>query len=172
MRNTLVTGNDVGLSATRRVDQPLQRRVRQPRTADYDGARGCGRPIWPWRSPSRRSDDLRLAPAAAHHRPGDPADDFGNEPVPNGGRINIGAFGNTPFAELSATEVGKADAGAADGGVAGGDAAGGPGNEAGGANETSKPAAGCGCEVGGAAPGGGVLLGLGLVVFGLLRRRR
>jgi len=29
---------------------------------------------------------------------GDPQSDYSNEPLPNGGRINIGAFGNTPFA--------------------------------------------------------------------------
>ncbi len=32
---------------------------------------------------------------------GDPADDFSQEPLPNGGRINIGAFGNTQFAGKS-----------------------------------------------------------------------
>jgi outer membrane protein assembly factor BamB len=33
---------------------------------------------------------------------GDPADDVGAEPVPNGGRINLGAFGGTADAELTA----------------------------------------------------------------------
>ena len=32
---------------------------------------------------------------------GDPASDYGNEPSPNGGRINMGAYGNTPFASKS-----------------------------------------------------------------------
>ncbi|GEM_PF-5690674 len=32
---------------------------------------------------------------------GDPADDFSEEPQPNGGRINQGLFGGTPFASLS-----------------------------------------------------------------------
>lgn len=31
---------------------------------------------------------------------GDPASPFGSEPQPNGGRVNIGAFGNTPEASL------------------------------------------------------------------------
>lgn len=32
---------------------------------------------------------------------GDPTSAYGNEPAPNGGRINMGAFGNTPFASKS-----------------------------------------------------------------------
>ncbi|HVE42496.1 MAG TPA: right-handed parallel beta-helix repeat-containing protein, partial [Planctomycetota bacterium] len=32
---------------------------------------------------------------------GDPADDFSNEPLPNGGRIDQGAYGNTAFAPLT-----------------------------------------------------------------------
>ena len=32
---------------------------------------------------------------------GDPADAVGEEPAPNGGRINLGAFGGTADAELS-----------------------------------------------------------------------
>jgi len=32
---------------------------------------------------------------------GDPKDDFSNEPKPNGGRINIGAYGNTKEASKS-----------------------------------------------------------------------
>src|SRR4029078_5376115 len=36
---------------------------------------------------------------------GDPADPFSNEPVPNGGRIDQGAYGNTAFAPLTTTPV-------------------------------------------------------------------
>lgn len=32
---------------------------------------------------------------------GDPNDDFSREPLPNGGRVNVGAFGGTPFASRS-----------------------------------------------------------------------
>lgn len=32
---------------------------------------------------------------------GDPASEFGLEPTPNGGRINMGAYGNTPQASNS-----------------------------------------------------------------------
>jgi hypothetical protein len=36
---------------------------------------------------------------------GDPADDVSGEPVPNGGRIDLGAFGNTAWAPLTTTPV-------------------------------------------------------------------
>ena len=35
---------------------------------------------------------------------GDPRDDFSNEPEPNGGRINMGAYGNTKEASKSEKE--------------------------------------------------------------------
>ncbi len=36
---------------------------------------------------------------------GDPASDFSNEPEPNGGRINMGAYGNTPEATCSFSDM-------------------------------------------------------------------
>jgi hypothetical protein len=36
---------------------------------------------------------------------GDPADDSSIEPSPNGGRVNLGAFGNTTEAEPSAADM-------------------------------------------------------------------
>lgn len=33
---------------------------------------------------------------------GDPESDFANEPDPNGSRVNLGAYGNTPWATMSA----------------------------------------------------------------------
>jgi len=36
---------------------------------------------------------------------GNPADDYSNEPTPNGSRINLGAFGNTAFTSKSASEL-------------------------------------------------------------------
>jgi hypothetical protein len=35
---------------------------------------------------------------------GDPDDDVLDEPMPNGGRIDMGAFGGTPFASMSETK--------------------------------------------------------------------
>ncbi|MBC8133915.1 MAG: right-handed parallel beta-helix repeat-containing protein, partial [Deltaproteobacteria bacterium] len=46
--------------------------------------------------------DLRVLRGQASTDQGDPADDFAAEPAPNGGRINLGAFGGTAEAELSA----------------------------------------------------------------------
>jgi outer membrane protein assembly factor BamB len=52
--------------------------------------------------------DLHLAVAQSTTDKGDPADAVGEEPAPNGGRINLGAFGGTAEAELSllSTSVG------------------------------------------------------------------
>jgi len=36
---------------------------------------------------------------------GNPADDYSNEPSPNGSRINLGAFGNTAFTSKSASQL-------------------------------------------------------------------
>ncbi len=51
-------------------------------------------------------------PATTDYSPaidlGDPAADFSNEPSPNGGRLNLGAFGNT--AEASCTAIGQPEA--------------------------------------------------------------
>jgi MYXO-CTERM domain-containing protein len=46
--------------------------------------------------------DLRLLAAQPSTDRGDPADPVGAEPAPNGARINMGAFGGTADAELSA----------------------------------------------------------------------
>jgi len=51
---------------------------------------------------------------------GDPADDFSNEPLPNGGRIDQGAYGNTAFAPLSTAPPPVASGGGAGGGRGGG----------------------------------------------------
>lgn len=42
--------------------------------------------------------DFHLYPQSPCIDAGDPNDDFSNEPLPNGGRINMGAFGNSPEA--------------------------------------------------------------------------
>ena len=49
--------------------------------------------------------DLRLIAAQPSTDRGDPKDDATAEPEPNGGRINIGAFGGTEDAELSAVST-------------------------------------------------------------------
>lgn len=47
---------------------------------------------------NRNGFDYREVSGSATVDAGDPNDEFHREPVPNGGRINIGAYGNTPFA--------------------------------------------------------------------------
>jgi outer membrane protein assembly factor BamB len=47
--------------------------------------------------------DYREQPQQASLDAGDPADDYSLEPALNGGRINMGAFGNTPLAATSLT---------------------------------------------------------------------
>lgn len=63
--------------------------------------------------------DLHLPAQQPSTDRGDPADDFSAEPAPNGGRINLGAFGGTSEAELSAeaSEPTMPPDGSADGGV-------------------------------------------------------
>ena len=47
------------------------------------------------------NNDLHVLARQASTDRGDPDDDFSQEPQPNGGRINLGAFGGTDEAELS-----------------------------------------------------------------------
>jgi hypothetical protein len=60
-----------------------------------------------------KGHDLRLFTPQPSTDRGDPSDDVGEEPAPNGGRINLGAFGGTVTAESSAepTTVAGADGG-------------------------------------------------------------
>jgi hypothetical protein len=50
------------------------------------------------------SDDYHLSICSPAIDAGDPSSDFSNEPEPNGGRINMGAYGNTPEATITVTE--------------------------------------------------------------------
>jgi outer membrane protein assembly factor BamB len=140
VRNALVTDNDVGLAVGEagllesRFNNLVGNRIR-----DYEGRLADPTDLGLAVAFAGDPGELRLAPAQPTTDRGDPADDFANEPEPNGGRINIGAFGNTAFAELSA-----------------------PATDAG---QPSAAGAGCGCHLaGGAFPGQGpvVLLALGL----------
>ncbi|HVX95081.1 MAG TPA: PQQ-binding-like beta-propeller repeat protein [Polyangia bacterium] len=58
--------------------------------------------------------DLSLASAQASTDRGDPADAAGEEPAPNGGRINLGAFGGTADAETSTPSAGAVGAASGD----------------------------------------------------------
>jgi len=144
LRNAIVTANDVGIDAAEpALVTSRYNDVFANRTADFRGVE---------RGATDRADAVTFASPAEELRldgpqpttdRGDPADDYANEPEPNGRRINLGAFGNTPFAELS--PLGPLPA------------------------ETPAPTQkhGGGCALGGAAPNGGLLL----LLLALLRAR-
>lgn len=102
IRNTLVTANAFGVSAgSSATIATTYSDVAENTAADRRGvAAGEGDMVVAVQFVA--ADDWRLAAAQGTTDQGDPADPFDEEPQPNGGRINIGAFGNTPFAELSA----------------------------------------------------------------------
>lgn len=105
---------------------------------------------------------------------GDPALDAGAEPAPNGGRVNMGAFGGTPQASKSGKPGGSpSDAPPATSASAGGE---GPGLL--GSTPPPPPTAaakgsnGCqGCSVGAATPGRAGPLAVVLAALALSRRR-
>jgi MYXO-CTERM domain-containing protein len=116
----------------------------------------------------RSTADFHLAgwqPTTDH---GDPSDAYDLEPAPNGARVNMGAFGNTPTSELSESTTGWAPAPGARTAVPG---------QSGSPTPTSDPTpapggGGSGCAVGGHGTSGAaaLLLALGAMLFA--RRRR
>lgn len=108
--------------------------------------------------------DYHLGAPQASTDAGDPADDAGDEPAPNGSRINLGAFGGTAEAELSAPGPVATSQPGAPAPIAG--AALGPGPTSRVVDEAN------GCSVGGSTPRMPLFaLGLGLWLFGRRRRR-
>jgi MYXO-CTERM domain-containing protein len=83
--------------------------------------------------------DLRLVVAQPSTDKGDPADAVGDEPAPNGGRINLGAFGGTADAETSAPSTA----------IGGGGLGHTPGADPTPPGQTTPPAGDGGCAVGG-----------------------
>jgi hypothetical protein len=102
IRNAIITANAIGVDA---ADASLvasrYNDVFGNGVADYRGAGPAASDRSDAVAFGEGDDDLRLTRAQPSTDRGDPADEFINEPEPNGGRINQGAFGNTPFAELS-----------------------------------------------------------------------
>jgi hypothetical protein len=168
IRNALVTANEVGLQAavaglvSSRFDN-----VYQNRTDDYRNVTRGDSDLALAVAFDAPDSELRLKAAQPTTDHGDPADDFSREPAPNGARINIGAFGNTAFAELSATgAVPDADP-APDAGA--------PASSDGGAKPLPS-SDGCACALGGSGSSrdlpAALLFGLlALVVVGRARRR-
>jgi outer membrane protein assembly factor BamB len=104
LRNALVTANDTGLAspssgAITTAFSDVFGNTTTDRTQAQPGAGDMSVAV---RFAQADATDARLADAQETTDHGDPSDDFLQEPAPNGGRINIGAFGGTPFAELSA----------------------------------------------------------------------
>jgi hypothetical protein len=119
----------------------------------------------------RSTADLHLVGFQPTTDKGDPADAYGQEPQPNGARVNMGAFGNTAAAELSESTSGWTGASGPRTGVAApapgaSPVAGEPAHESG----TMPGSGGSGCAVGGGSGGGGLFAAFAGIV--LARRRR
>lgn len=102
-RNSIVTGNGTGLvtsgsgSITSRHNDIVGNS-----TADLQGVTpGTGDLSMPVEFLDAAAKDYRERPGQPNVDAGDPADGFALEPAPNGGRINMGAFGNTIHAAPS-----------------------------------------------------------------------
>jgi outer membrane protein assembly factor BamB len=103
IKNSLLTANGVGLRAdaagalTSRYDDLFGNQ------SDYRGLlAGTGDLSTTVAFPDLAGRNLQPAGPQPSTDRGDPADDVGPEPTPNGARINLGAFGGTADAELSA----------------------------------------------------------------------
>jgi hypothetical protein len=109
VRNSLIWANDVGLEALApglvdsRYNDVVGNRVEDWRNARPDKTDLAQPVAFEPRAGSDPDADagLRLKAAQPTTDKGDPTDQWSDEPAPNGDRINIGAFGNTRFAELS-----------------------------------------------------------------------
>jgi outer membrane protein assembly factor BamB len=103
LRNSLLTGN--GTAAASDGAGMLASRYNDlfGNQTDYAGlAAGTGDLSVVVTFADLAARDLRLTSPQPSTDRGDPADAVGDEPKPNGGRINLGAFGGTADAELSA----------------------------------------------------------------------
>jgi MYXO-CTERM domain-containing protein len=128
----------------------------------------------------RSNADFHLAGFQLTTDKGDPGDAYGLEPQPNGARVNMGAFGNTPTAEFSEPVAGWTAIAAPPTGVsspAGGPtpvgAQGGSQQTGGGATTPPPGGGGTGCAVGGgaAASPAWLLAAVGAVLLARRRRR-
>jgi MYXO-CTERM domain-containing protein len=175
MRNSLLTGN--GVAAASDVAGALTSTYNDlfGNQADYVGTTaGTGDLSIAVTFANLKAHDLRLTSPQASTDRGDPADDVGAEPAPNGGRINLGAFGGTADAEVTSpsTVIGGAGTPGAT-----------PGSDPGEVGTTPTPTPtptpdpgdedDDGCRVAGRSSGGWAALTLvGLCALILRRRRR
>jgi outer membrane protein assembly factor BamB len=114
VRNSLITSNAVGLSSGAPGKLTSGYNDVFGNQTDYAGAQpGTGDLSTAVLFADLANRSLRIgAPQPSTDR-GDPADPVGEEPTPNGGRINLGAFGGSADAETSAlsTPIGGRNAG-------------------------------------------------------------
>ncbi len=102
IKNSLVTGNDVGLDSEGTGDLASSYDDLFGNTTDYKGlSAGTGDLKAAVAFVDLARHNLMLAGPQPSTDQGDPADAVGEEPTPNGARINLGAFGGTADAELS-----------------------------------------------------------------------
>jgi len=158
VKNSLVTGNYTGLVADH-ADSLISQfnDVSGNAVADYQGLAAARTDLSAAVSfIDLAGRDLRVPARQTSTDRGDPGDDFSAEPAPNGGRINLGAFGGTSEAELSAPPADPMTPpdGAAGGGGQGGGGSGG-GGSGGGSSDAGTPDA-VGPDAG--APNGGTPL--------------
>jgi hypothetical protein len=110
VKNSLVVGNQIGLSAEGDTPSSQGRSLSESRYNDLvanvvayrNVAAGLGDLALAVAFRDPADGDFHLAAAGASTDRGDPTDAVGAEPAPNGDRINLGAFGGTAAAELSA----------------------------------------------------------------------
>ena len=102
IKNSLVTGNDVGLDSEGTGDLASSYDDLFGNTTDYKGlVAGAGDLHAAVTFVDLAGHNLMLAGPQPSTDQGDPTDAVGEEPTPNGARINLGAFGGTADAELS-----------------------------------------------------------------------
>jgi MYXO-CTERM domain-containing protein len=102
IKNSLLTKNGVALSGAAQNALVSSFDDLFDNQNDYAGlAAGTGDLSQAVTFVSFTGHNLSLAAAQASTDRGDPADAVGEEPAPNGGRINLGAFGGTADAETS-----------------------------------------------------------------------
>jgi len=103
IKNSLLTSNGVGLSSAAGGALASTYNDLFGNQTDYAGLRaGTGDLATAVTFEDLLHRSLRLTEPQPSTDKGDPADPVGDEPAPNGGRINLGAFGGTGEAETTA----------------------------------------------------------------------
>lgn len=171
IKNSLLTGNDVALESEAPNALASTYDDLFGNTTDYQGlAAGQGDLAAAVAFADAGGHNFLLSGPGASTDQGDPADDVGAEPTPNGKRINLGAFGGTADAELSVPAAVTGEPGSPTGTPTTPTPAGpsGPTGEPTGGGE----AGGCSAAGGSPASGGSLILVLASVALVVSRRPR